>query len=171
MTKPRNVLGTALVECGRDPVTGFFRDGSCQTAAEDVGRHVVCAEMTAEFLEFTRSRILFGRPLSHTQTVQRRLAEMCRRITTAQLLALQLGRLKDRGSMHHAQVSMAKWNNVRMALDVARDARDILGAGGISIEFASIRHMLNLESVITYEGTETIHQLVVGKELTGVNAF
>jgi glutaryl-CoA dehydrogenase len=124
-----------------------------------------------EVLEFTGSRILFGRPLSVTQTVQRRLADMSRRITSAQLLALQLGRLKDRGTMHHAQVSMAKWNNVRMALDVAREARDLLGAGGITVEHSAIRHMLNLESVITYEGTETIHELVVGRELTGEEAF
>jgi glutaryl-CoA dehydrogenase len=96
---------------------------------------------------------------------------MCRRITTAQLLVLQLGRLKDRKRMHHSQVSMAKWNNVRMALDVARDARDLLGAGGITVDFATIRHMLNLESVITYEGTETIHELIVGRELTGKEAF
>ena len=115
--------------------------------------------------------MLFGQPLAETQTIQRRLADMARRITTAQLLSLQLGRLKDAGRMHHSQVSLAKWNNVRMALDVARDARDILGAGGISIEFAAIRHMLNLESVITYEGTETIHELVVGRELTGHAAF
>jgi len=115
--------------------------------------------------------VLFGKPLSHTQTIQRRLAEMCRRITTAQLLALQLGRLKDAGTMHPSQVSLAKWNNVRMGLDVAREARDILGAGGITIEFSAIRHMLNLESVITYEGTETIHELVVGRQLTGVSAF
>jgi glutaryl-CoA dehydrogenase len=73
--------------------------------------------------------------------------------------------------MEPAQVSLAKWNNVRMALDVARDCRDMLGAGGISTEYVPIRHMLNLESVITYEGTETIHQLVVGKELTGIAAF
>ncbi|MFQ5495418.1 MAG: acyl-CoA dehydrogenase family protein, partial [Phycisphaerae bacterium] len=86
-------------------------------------------------------------------------------------LALQLGRLKDRGALHHAQVSLAKWNNVRMALDVAREARDILGAGGISVECCPVRHMLNLESVITYEGTETIHQLVVGRAITGHAAF
>jgi glutaryl-CoA dehydrogenase len=79
--------------------------------------------------------------------------------------------MKDAGTMQHPQVSMAKWNNVRMALDIARDARDILGAGGISIEFQSIRHMLNLESVITYEGTETIHELVVGRAITGHAAF
>ena len=73
--------------------------------------------------------------------------------------------------MHHTQVSMAKWNNVRMSLDIARDARDILGAGGISIECSPIRHMLNLESVITYEGTETIHELIVGRQICGKEAF
>ena len=96
---------------------------------------------------------------------------MSRRITTAQLLSLRLGRLKDEGHSHPSQVSMAKWNNVRMALDIARDARDILGGAGISVEYCPIRHMLNLESVVTYEGTETIHELVVGKELTGASAF
>ena len=124
-----------------------------------------------EAIDYSGDRILFDRPVSHTQTVQRRLADMSRRITTAQLLSLQLGRLKDAGRMTPSQVSMAKWNNVRMALDVARDARDILGGSGISAEYSPIRHMLNLESVITYEGTETIHELVVGRELTGVNAF
>ncbi len=115
--------------------------------------------------------MLFNRPLSHTQTIQIRLAEMARKITAAQLLSLQLGRLKDRGKLSPTQVSLAKWNNCRAALEIARDARDILGGSGISAEYVPIRHMLNLESVITYEGTETIHQLVVGKELTGVNAF
>jgi len=124
-----------------------------------------------EALDYSAERELFGRPNTHTQTIQRRLAEMSRRITTAQLLSLQLGRLKDAGTMQPGQVSMAKWNNVRMALDVARDARDVLGGSGISAEYCPVRHMLNLESVITYEGTETIHELVVGKELTGVNAF
>jgi glutaryl-CoA dehydrogenase len=124
-----------------------------------------------EALDYSNERLLFDRPVSHTQTVQRRLADMARRITTAQLLSLQLGRLKDAGRMQPAQVSLAKWNNVRMALDIARDARDILGGAGISAEYCPIRHMLNLESVITYEGTETIHELVVGSALTGVNAF
>lgn len=124
-----------------------------------------------EALEFARQRVLFGTPLTHKQIIQRRLANMVRRITAAQLLAWRLGRLKDQGTMHHSQVSLAKWNNVRMALDVAREARDILGAGGITTEFATIRHMLNLESVITYEGTETIHELIVGREICGVGAF
>jgi glutaryl-CoA dehydrogenase len=124
-----------------------------------------------EALNYTNERILFNKPLSHTQTIQLRLAEMARRITTAQLLSFKLGKLKDAGKLSPPQISIAKWNNCRMALDIARDARDILGGSGISAEYVPIRHMLNLESVITYEGTETIHQLVVGKELTGVNAF
>ncbi len=125
----------------------------------------------ASLLAYTADRVLFGRPLSHTQAVQIRLAQMARQITTAQLLALQLGKLKDSGRLTPAHVSLAKWNNCRMALDIARDARDLLGGAGISAEYAPIRHMLNLESVITYEGTETVHQLTLGRELTGVSAF
>lgn len=125
----------------------------------------------AQLLDYTKTRVLFGRPLAQTQAVQLRLSDMARRITTAQLLALQLGRLKDAGTMTPAQVSLAKWNNCRMALDIARDCRDLLGGAGISAEFVPIRHMLNLESVITYEGTETIHQLTIGRELTGLSAF
>ena len=125
----------------------------------------------AEVLKYTQDRILFGRPLAHTQLIQTRMADMARRITTAQLLSFQLAKLKDAGQMTPTQVSIAKWNNCRAALDIARDARDILGGAGISAEFCPVRHMLNLESVITYEGTESVHQLVVGKELTGVNAF
>jgi glutaryl-CoA dehydrogenase len=124
-----------------------------------------------QLLEYTATRTLFGRPLAANQTIQVRLADMARRITTAQLLALQLGRLKDAGTMQPAHVSLAKWNNCRMALDIARDCRDMLGGAGISAEYAPIRHMLNLESVVTYEGTETIHQLSIGRELTGISAF
>jgi glutaryl-CoA dehydrogenase len=125
----------------------------------------------AQLLDYTKTRVLFGRPLAQTQTVQLRLADMARRITTAQLLSLQLGRLKERDAMAPAHVSLAKWNNCRMALDIARDCRDLLGGAGISAEYSPIRHMLNLESVITYEGTETIHQLTIGRELTGFTAF
>src|SRR5580698_2637000 len=125
----------------------------------------------AQMLDYTHERVLFGRTLAHNQTIQVRLAEMARQITTAQLLSLQLGRLKDAGTMTPAQVSLAKWNNCRMALDIARDCRDLLGGAGISAEFSPIRHMLNLESVITYEGTETIHELTIGRELTGLSAF
>ncbi len=124
-----------------------------------------------EALGYAQERVLFDRPLSHNQAAQLRLADMARRITTAQVLALQLGRLKDAGRMTPTQVSIAKWNNCRMAIDIAREARDLLGGAGITAEHVPIRHMLNLESVITYEGTETVHQLVVGKELTGTSAF
>ena len=122
-------------------------------------------------IDYTKTREMFGRPLAATQAVQIRLADMARRITAAQLLSLQLGRLKDEGRLAPAQVSLAKWNNARMALDVARDCRDLLGAAGISAEFSPVRHMLNLESVVTYEGTQTIHQLAVGRALTGLSAF
>ncbi|HET7175229.1 MAG TPA: acyl-CoA dehydrogenase family protein [Gammaproteobacteria bacterium] len=124
-----------------------------------------------EVLEYTKTRELFGRALDNNQLVQLRMAEMARKITQGQLMSLQLGRLKDKGQMQPAQVSLAKWNNCRMAIDIARDARDLLGGAGITTEFCPIRHALNLESVITYEGTESVHQLVIGKELTGTNAF
>jgi len=155
-------------------VTGLKGPLGCLTQARygitwgAIGAAQACLK---EALDYSQERVLFARPVSHTQTVQRRLADMSRRITTAQLLSLQLGRLKDEGRMRAEHVSMAKWNNVRMALDAARDARDLLGGAGISAEYCPIRHMLNLESVITYEGTETVHELVVGKELTGVSAF
>jgi glutaryl-CoA dehydrogenase len=133
-----------------------------------IGAAVACLD---EALNYSKERILFGRPVAATQSAQVRMADWARRITTAQLLSLQLGRLKDAGAMQPTQVSLAKWNNVRMALDIAREARDLLGGAGITTEHCPIRHALNLESVITYEGTETVHQLVVGRELTGFNAF
>ncbi len=133
-----------------------------------IGSAIACL---SEALTYTADRELFGRPLAANQAVQIRLADMALRITQAQLMALRLGRLKDAGRVHPTQISMAKWNNVRMALDIARDCRDLLGGSGITLEYVAIRHMLNLESVITYEGTETVHQLVVGRELTGLNAF
>jgi len=133
-----------------------------------IGSAIACLD---EALDYTGERNLFDRPLAANQAVQVKLADMARRITLAQLMALRLGRLKDAGSMHPTQVSLAKWNNVRMALDIARECRDVLGGSGITLEYVPIRHMLNLESVITYEGTETIHQLVVGREITGINAF
>ena len=125
----------------------------------------------AQLIDYTKTRVLFGRPLAQNQAIQIRLADMARRITGAQLMSLQLGRLKDGGAMTPSHVSLAKWNNCRMALDVARDCRDMLGGAGISAEYVPIRHMLNLESVITYEGTETVHQLTIGRELTGLSAF
>ncbi len=155
-------------------VTGLRGPLSCLTQARyGIAWGVIGAAQAclAQVLEYAGNRELFGRPLAHNQTVQIRLAEMARRITTAQLLALELGRLKERGALQPVQVSLAKWNNCRAALEVARESRDLLGGAGISAEYVPIRHMLNLESVITYEGTETIHQLSVGRELTGYNAF
>src|SRR5499426_2257693 len=122
-----------------------------------IGAAIACF---TEATEYAKNRILFNRPIAATQAVQLKLAEMARRITLAQLLSLQLGRLKDAGKMQPTQVSLAKWNNCRMAIDIAREARDILGGAGITTEYCPIRHALNLESVITYEGTETVHQLV-----------
>ena len=133
-----------------------------------IGAAIACLD---EVLAYTKERILFDRPVAATQSAQIKMAEMARRITLAQLLSLQLGRLKDAGTMAPQQVSLAKWNNCRMAIDIARECRDLLGGAGITTEHAAIRHALNLESVITYEGTETVHQLVIGRELTGINAF
>lgn len=133
-----------------------------------IGAAIACLD---EALNYSKERILFGRPVAATQSAQIKLAEMARRITLAQLLVLQLGRLKDAGTMQPQQVSLAKWNNCRMAIDIARECRDLLGGAGITTEHAAIRHALNLESVITYEGTETVHQLVIGRELTGISAF
>ena len=133
-----------------------------------IGAAIACLD---EVLGYTKERILFGRPVAATQSAQLKMADMARRITCAQLLVLQLGRLKDAGQMQPSQVSLAKWNNCRMAIDIARQCRDLLGGAGITTEHAAIRHALNLESVITYEGTETVHQLVIGRELTGLSAF
>jgi glutaryl-CoA dehydrogenase len=122
-------------------------------------------------LRYAQTRELFGRPLNHTQLIQTRLANAVRQLTSAQLVAWRLAQLKDSGSVRTAQISLAKWNNVRAALDIARDCRDMLGAAGITIDHSPMRHMLNLETVITYEGTESIHELIVGRELTGQSAF
>ncbi|WP_313644681.1 acyl-CoA dehydrogenase family protein [Stenotrophomonas sp.] len=133
-----------------------------------LGAAIACLD---EVLAYTKERILFGRPVAATQSAQIKMADMARRITAGQLLVLQLGRLKDAGQMQPQQVSLAKWNNCRLAIDIARECRDLLGGAGITTEHGAIRHALNLESVITYEGTETVHQLVIGRELTGINAF
>jgi glutaryl-CoA dehydrogenase len=124
-----------------------------------------------EALRYCQDRILFQKPLSSNQLIQKKLATMATAITQGQLLALRLGQLKDQGNMHFAQVSMAKQANVEMALQTARSCRDILGANGIMLEYKSMRHMCNLESVFTYEGTNDIHSLIVGQEITGIPAF
>ena len=125
----------------------------------------------AEALGYVKDRILFGKPLASFQLIQKKLATIATDITQAQLLALRLGQLKDSGKLHFAQISMAKQANVEMALRSARVCRDILGANGIMLEYKSMRHMCNLESVSTYEGTNDIHSLIVGAHLTGIPAF
>ncbi len=123
-------------------------------------------------LNYAKERELFdGKPLAAYQLAQAKLVRMATEITKGQLLALQLGRLKERGEMKPHHVSMAKGNNCRMALEVARDARDMLGANGIIDEYPVLRHMMNLETVNTYEGTEDIHRLVVGEAVTGLPAY
>ena len=122
-------------------------------------------------LRYTESRELFGRALNRTQLIQTRLADSVRKLTASQLVAWRLAALKERGAARSAQVSLAKWNNVRVALEIARDCRDMLGAAGITLDHCPMRHALNLESVLTYEGTESVHELIVGRELTGHGAF
>lgn len=122
-------------------------------------------------LEYSRTRIQFKRPIGSFQLVQQKLTTMLTELVKAQLIALQLGRLKDEGLAHSAQVSLAKRNNVREALKTAREARSVLGANGITLEYPISRHENNLESVFTYEGTDDIHTLIVGQAITGFNAF
>ncbi|MGZ6391254.1 MAG: acyl-CoA dehydrogenase family protein [Ktedonobacterales bacterium] len=122
-------------------------------------------------LEYAKTREQFGRPIGGFQLTQRKLADIATELIKAQLLALQLGRLKDQGQAHPVQVSVAKRNNVRQALNTAREARGILGANGITLEYPVSRHMNNLESVYTYEGTDDIHTLIIGQAITGLNAF
>jgi len=122
-------------------------------------------------LEYSGERVQFGRPIASFQLVQEKLAAMLTEITKGQLLALRLGRLKEAGKLHFAQTSLAKRNNVAAALDCARLAREILGANGISLEYAVMRHMCNLETLKTYEGTHDIHTLILGQAITGLEAF
>ncbi len=122
-------------------------------------------------LDYSKTRVQFGKPIGAFQLTQRKLADIVTELIKAQLLALQLGRLKDQGLAHAVQVSVAKRNNVRQALETARTARGILGANGITLEYPVSRHMNNLESVFTYEGTDEIHTLVVGQAITGLSAF
>jgi len=133
-----------------------------------VGAARACFEAA---LDYSREREQFGKPIASFQLVQERLAEMAVEVNRAGLLALQLGRLKDAGRLHHQQVSLGKLANTNAALAVARSARQVLGANGIILEYPVIRHMANLETVVTYEGTADIHRLVLGEALTGVSAF
>ncbi|MBB68506.1 MAG: acyl-CoA dehydrogenase [Flavobacteriaceae bacterium] len=122
-------------------------------------------------LRYAKERIQFGKPIAGFQLQQKKLAEMITEITKAQLLALRLGQLKNENKASTAQISMAKRNNVEMALKIAREARQILGGMGITGEYSIMRHMMNLESVVTYEGTHDIHLLITGLDITGLNAF
>ncbi len=122
-------------------------------------------------LEYAKSRVQFSRPIAGYQMTQRKLADIATELVKSQLLALQLGRLKDAGQLHPVQVSLAKRNNCAQALNTARVARSILGANGITLEYPVSRHMNNLESVFTYEGTDEIHTLIIGQAITGLSAF
>ena len=122
-------------------------------------------------LRYSKERIQFGKPIASFQLTQRKLVKMLTEISKMQLLALQVGRLKDGGTWRHQHISMAKMNNVNEALKIARVARNMLGAYGISIEYGIIRHMCNLESLYTYEGTHDIHTLILGEDITKISAF
>lgn len=133
-----------------------------------VGAAMACYDTA---LRYAGTRVQFGKPLAGFQLTQEKLVSMLNEITKAQLLCLQLGRLKDNGRVRFQQVSLAKRNNVAMALDIARAARTILGANGILDEYPVMRHAANLESVLTYEGTHEMHTLIVGEDITGIQAF
>ncbi|RSD22908.1 acyl-CoA dehydrogenase family protein [Amycolatopsis eburnea] len=133
-----------------------------------VGAARACYEAA---LEYTLSREQFGKPLAGFQLTQRKLADLLVEVNRAGLVALQIGRLKDAGTLHHNHVSFGKLANVRSALDAARTARSMLGANGISLEYPVMRHMANLETVLTYEGTEEMHALSLGQAITGIPAF
>jgi len=133
-----------------------------------VGAAMACYH---EAVSYGKQRVMFNKPIASFQLQQARLAQMLTEITKGQLLCLQLGRLKDKGTMTPQQVSLAKRNNVDMACEVAREARRLLGANGILVEYSAMRHMANLESVYTYEGTHDMHTLILGEEITGISAF
>jgi len=133
-----------------------------------LGAAIACYQSA---LDYAKARVQFDKPIAGYQLTQEKLVNMLTEITKAQLMALQLGRLKDQGKATATQISMAKMNNVREALAIAREARSILGGNGISLEYPVMRHMANLETVLTYEGTSEIHMLAVGEEITGIPAF
>jgi glutaryl-CoA dehydrogenase len=133
-----------------------------------IGSAMACYECA---LDYAKERVQFSRPIAGYQLVQQKLVNMLSEITKAQCLTLRLGRLKEQGRMRPQQVSLAKRNNVAMALDIARTARDVLGGNGIMYDYPVARHMLNLETVYTYEGTHDIHTLILGQDITGLAAF
>ena len=164
-----------LPESSRLPgATGLKAPLSCLTQARygiawgAIGAAMACYD---EVVRYTRDRVVQGGPLAAKQLTQAKLADMLTEISKAQLLALRVGRLKDEGRLHHTMVSMAKRNNVDMALQVARVARDLLGANGIVDDYQAMRHMVNLETVRTYEGTHDVHTLILGRQITGFDAL
>jgi glutaryl-CoA dehydrogenase len=147
---------------------------SCLNQARfGIGWGVIGAAMACydEVLRYSRDRTVHGGPLAGKQLTQEKLVDMLTEITKAQLLALQVARIKDRGDLHHTMVSMIKRNNVDIALKIARAARDLLGANGIVDDYQAMRHMMNLETVRTYEGTHDIHTLILGEHITGIRAL
>jgi len=164
-----------LPDANRLPgVSGLKGPLSCLTQARygiswgAIGAALACYE---EALGYTQERLVEGGPLAGKQITQEKLVFMLTEITKAQLLALRVGQLKDSGKLHHTMVSMAKRNNVDVALQIARLARDLLGANGIVDDYQSMRHMVNLETVRTYEGTHDVHMLILGKHITGLSAL
>jgi glutaryl-CoA dehydrogenase len=166
------------VKVGKDALLpgskGLKSPLSCLTQARygiawgAVGAAMGCYD---EALGYAKQRVMFGKPIAAFQLQQQRLAEMLTEITKAQLLILQLGRLKDQGKATPQRVSLAKRNNVSMACEIAREARRLLGANGILVEYTAMRHLANLESVYTYEGTHDMHTLILGEQITGISAF
>ncbi len=164
-----------LPEANRLPTAeGLKAPLSCLTQARygiawgAIGAAMACYH---EVVSYCRDRIVQGGPLAGKQLTQQKLVFMLTEITKAQLLALQVGRIKDRGELHHTMVSMVKRNNVDIALTTARNARDLLGANGIVDDYQAMRHMVNLETVRTYEGTHDIHTLILGEHVTGMRAL
>ena len=153
---------------------GLVAPLSCLTQARygiawgAIGAAMACYQ---EVLSYSKERLVQGGPLAGKQLTQAKLADMLTEITKAQLLALRVAQLKDEGKLHHSMVSMIKRNNVDIALRIAREARDLLGANGIVDDYQSMRHMVNLETVRTYEGTHDVHPLILGKQITGLSAI
>ena len=153
---------------GIKPVLRTLNQARYGIAWGAIGAAMACYEQA---LNYAKTRVQFKGPIAGYQLVQKKLVDMLTEITKMQLLALRLGRLKESGKINHLQISMGKMNNVAEALDIARVSRDILGANGIMYEYQVARHLCNLESVNTYEGTHDIHMLMIGKEITGLSAF
>ena len=153
---------------GLEGALGCLREARFGIAWGALGAARACFEAV---VSYSRERVAFGAPIAAKQLVQQKIAEMAMEIAKGQIMALHYGRLKDTTGITPVQVSLCKKNNVGQALEIARTARGILGGNGILLEYPVIRHMLNLESVYTYEGTDEVHTLILGNALTGHNAF